>query len=100
MRTAPMIAAHEFCSCHGIQLSFLQDLHRSGLIALRVEEEKFFVPDTELPQLEKLVRFYQELDINVEGLETITYLLQRVVDLQRQVLLLTNRLHFYEEEGR
>ena len=59
---------------------------------------KPFVEESELPQLEKLVRLYREMDINLEGIETITYLLQRMNEMQRQIVQLTNRLSMYENE--
>ena len=39
-----------------------------------------------------------ELDINLEGIETITYLLQRMHDMQREIATLENRLSMYENE--
>jgi hypothetical protein len=36
------------------------------------------------------------MDINLEGIETITYLLQRMNEMQQQILLLNNKLGMYE----
>lgn len=96
MPTTQLIAANDFCIYHNIELSFIQSLHESGLITVIVMEEKLFVEENELPQLEKMVRLYHEMDINVEGIETITYLLQRMNDMQRQIAELNRRLSMYE----
>ncbi len=96
MKTTDLIPANEFCTHHHIELSFIHALKESGLIEITSIEEKVFVPISQLPQLEKLVRLYYEMDINLEGIETITYLLQRLNDLHQQVLLLSNRLSMYE----
>jgi len=96
MKTTDLIPANEFCTHHHIELSFIHALKGSGLIEITSIEEKVFVPISQLPQLEKLVRLYYEMDINLEGIETITYLLQRLNDLHQQVLLLSNRLSMYE----
>jgi chaperone modulatory protein CbpM len=98
MPTTHLIAANEFCIYHNIEPSFIYSLQQSGLIEITVIEEKLFVDESELPQLEKLVRLYQEMDINLEGIETITYLLQRMNDMQRQIIELTNRLSIYERD--
>ena len=98
MPTTQLIAANEFCIYHHIELSFIYSLQQSGLIEVTVIEEKLFVEESQLPQLEKMVRLYQEMDINLEGIETITYLLQRMNDMQQQILLLTNKLGRYETE--
>ncbi|MDN3658753.1 chaperone modulator CbpM [Ferruginibacter paludis] len=96
MPTSQLIAATEFCIYHNIELSFIESLQQSGLITVVVQEERIFVEENELPQLEKMVRLYHEMDINLEGIETITYLLQRMNDMQRQIAELNKRLSLYE----
>jgi len=96
MQTEDMIAADEFCIHHHIDLSFLYSLNESGLIEISRIEEKIFVPTNQLQHLEKLVRLYNEMDINLEGIEAITWLLQRVKEMQQQITTLSNRLAMYE----
>jgi chaperone modulatory protein CbpM len=97
MQTEEMILASEFCIHHRIDPSFLYSLKDSGLIEISMVEEEIFVPESQLSNLEKLVRLYYEMDINLEGIETITYLLQRMNDMQQQIVQLSNRLSRYEE---
>ena len=96
MPTESMIAATEICTHYQIELSFIQSLYQSGLLVAESREESLFIPLDQVPSLEKMVRLRYEMDINVEGIETITYLLQQVADLQQQVLQLKNRLSWYE----
>lgn len=96
MEKEEMILANDFCIHHNIELSFIHSLHESGLIEVIIIEEKIYVPVHQLTHLEMLVRFYFDMDINLPGIETITHLLQRVNDLQRQVSQLNNRLRIYE----
>ena len=98
MQTEEMIPASEFCIHHDIELSFINSLQESGLLEITTIEEKIFVPVSQLKDLEKLVRLYYEMDINLEGIETITYLLQRMNNMQQQIVLLSNRLRVYENE--
>jgi GTP1/Obg family GTP-binding protein len=98
MQTEEMIPASEFCVHHNIELSFLHSLNESGLIQIISIEETLYVPISQLPNLEKLVRFYYDLDINVEGIETITHLLYRINTMQQQIAQLTQRLYLYERE--
>jgi chaperone modulatory protein CbpM len=97
MQTEEMIAASEFCIHHHIDQSFLYSLKDSGLIEISIVEEKIFVPVGQLSHLEKLVRLYYEMDINLEGIETITHLLQRMHTMQQQIIQLGNRLSRYED---
>ena len=91
-----LIAVNEFCVHHNIGIAFINLLQQNGLIEISTIESEFFVEREQLPQLEKFVRLYYELDINLEGIETITYLLQRIENLQNEIIGLKNRLRFYE----
>ena len=96
MQTDEMIAADEFCTHHHIELSFIHSLQESGLIEISVLEEKVFVPVNQLAQLEKMVRLYYEMDINLEGIETISFLLERMQAMQQEIRKLNNKLSLYE----
>ena len=93
-----LIAIEEFCSRHNIEVSFIGSLKEHGLIEIRTVEEKDYIDARQLQHLEKIVRFYYELDINLEGIEAVTHLLQRIDALQEEITMLRNRLHFYEQE--
>jgi len=93
-----LIAAHEFCASHHIEVSFIHSLEETGLIDITTIEETGFIQVSQLQQLEKMVRLYNELGINVEGIDTITHLLHRIVDLQTEVTVLRNRLLLFEND--
>jgi hypothetical protein len=98
MQTDEMIRATEFCIHHNIELSFIYSLEGSGLIEIVNVEEEIFVPLDQLNHLEKMVRLYHDMDINIEGIETINYLLDRINAMQHQIIGLRNRLHIYEND--
>ncbi len=98
MEAENMIPVNEFCIYHNVELSFIYSMNESGLIDITNIEENIFVPASQLKQLEQLMRLNQELDINVEGIETIVYLLQRIKDMQLHIVQLNNRLSFYEAD--
>ena len=96
MHTEQLIPVNVFCNSHQIELSFIQTLHQSGLIEVTVTGEQSYIPIEQLERLEKMVRLYYEMDINVEGIETITHLLQQIQQLQKQLRQAYNRLASYE----
>ena len=98
MENEEMISADEFSFHHNIELAFIQSLHESGLIEITIIEEKIFVHVSQLKNLEKLVCLYREMDINLEGIEAITYLLHRMNEMQQEILLLSNKLKMYEND--
>ncbi len=96
MQIDNLIALDEFCAKHEIEISFVDSLQQYGLIEITTIENAWFIDSNQLLQLEKFVRFYYELDINLEGIETISHLLQRVNALQNELVVLKNRLGIYE----
>jgi hypothetical protein len=98
MQSGDLIALSEFCASHKINISFISSLQKSGLIEVVTVKESGFIDADQLQQLEKLVLFYYELDINLEGIETITHLLHRIKSLHDENTILRNRLLLYESD--
>ncbi len=98
MKTEEMILANEFCVHHKIEMSFITSLQASGLIEITTIENNIFLPLSQLSQLEKLVRFHYEMDINMEGIEAITLLLEQIDSMQQQILRLANQLSVFENQ--
>lgn len=96
MQTEYLIAVDEFCAIHNIERSFITSLKQTGLIDIRTIKNTGFIDASQLDRLERFVRFYYELEINVEGIETITHLLQRISYMQEEITDLKNRLRLYE----
>lgn len=96
MQTKHLIAVDVFCANHQIGVSFLGSLKKNGLIEFVTIEKTNFINASELPQLEKIVRFYYDLDINLEGIETINHLLQKINALQDEIITLKNKLRLNE----
>ena len=97
MQQEDLVPASEFCAYHSIELSFIQSLQEHGMIETVLEEEKIFLPVSQMARLEKIVRLHFELDISLEGIETITHLLDRMEQMQKDITRLTNRLRAYED---
>ena len=98
MEIPHLISAEEFCSHHKVEYSFINSLHQIGLIEITTIDETRFVDTENLHDLEKFVRLHYDLDINLEGIEAITYLLEKVRNMQREINTLRNKLSMYENE--
>ena len=96
MQTKNYIAVNEFCINHNIEVSFISSLQETGLIEIATIEETAFLDAEQLRQVEKCIHFHYDLDINLEGIETITHLLQRMNAMQEEIVMLRNRLSLYE----
>jgi hypothetical protein len=94
-----LVAVDEFCSSHDIEISFISSLRESGLIEITTISEGDFIEAEQLKQLEKYMHMHYELDINLEGIETINYLLQRIDSMNDEIRSLRNNLSLYENTG-
>src|SRR6266705_1608324 len=100
MQPEDMIVLDEFCTSHQLEISFIRVLEEHELIEIIIVNETQYVPQNELPKLEQIVRLHQELNINPEGIDVVNNLLQRIENMQNEIITLRNRLNFYEEENK
>jgi transcription initiation factor TFIIIB Brf1 subunit/transcription initiation factor TFIIB len=96
MNIKNLIPANEFCIHHNIAVSFISSLHENGLIKITTIEEISYIQKNQLPELERIIRFSSELNINIEGIETIIHLLKRINEMQNEIILLKNRLSIFD----
>ena len=96
MSADELIPAGEFCAFHHVELSFIRNLHESGLIGMTVRDGAVFLSAEELPALEKFTRWFYELQINPEGIEALSHMLGRVEQLLEENRLLRNRLQRFD----
>lgn len=96
MKREHYIIAKEFCSSHNIEISFLDRLDENGLIRLERIGELLYIWEDQLPSLERIVNLYSDLGVNIEGIDTILNLLERVDELQTEIITLKNKLSLYE----
>jgi len=96
MQVEKLIDINEFCSHHNIEVSFVGSLQQTGLIEITTIDQKVYIKSDQLAQLEKIICLYYELDINIEGIETITHLIKQINKMQDEIIVLRNRLRLYE----
>lgn len=96
MYTKKFIPVDEFCINHNIDTSFITTLQDNGMIKTTTLKKNLFFDAGQLLKLEKIICFYYELDINLEGIESISHLLERIEILQNEISDLRNRILFYE----
>jgi len=92
MEQENLIPAEEFCIHHNIEYEFINSLEDSGLISITSVQHSSFIDLDEVRKLEKFVHLHYDLDINIEGIETINYLLDKMEDMQREIVKLKNKM--------
>ena len=96
MKNDHLIPLDVFCTSYNIEISFISSLHEAGLIEITTIEEAGYFDTEQLQQLERYLRFYYELNINLEGIDAIKHLLHRVNSMHDEITALKNRLRLYE----
>ena len=96
MESEELISVQAYCTTSHVSISLIDNLAESGLVQLTVRAEQRYIAADQLAHIEHLVRLHDDLDINVEGLEAIDHLLQRMHTMQEELQRLRNRLRRYE----
>ena len=96
MQTENLIALKTFCKSHNIGISFINSLQQTGLIDIIMIQESAFIEVDKLPVIEQIVRFHYDLDINLEGIESIIHLLQLINVRDEEIMELKNKLRLYD----
>ena len=92
-----LIPVNQLCSHYKVEMSFFTHLDEFGLIEITTIEHTHYIHEDRAGDIEKIIRMHHELDINLEGIDTILNLLEKVKGLQAQLLAAKNRLRLYEE---
>lgn len=79
------ILIEECCKHYRIETSFVRTLNEQGLIELSYTDESYFIHSNQLSLLEKYMHLHYDLDINMEGIEAISHLLEKIERLQLEL---------------
>ena len=92
-----LIIVSEYChKCH-IEPSFIDMLEEGGLNNVHTERGEHYLLLSELPSVERYSRMYYDLSINMEGIDAIHHLLEKMEDMRREMSLLRKQLLLYRE---
>lgn len=96
MEDSTLIPVLDFCNSHQVTIETVEILSQYDLIEIVWSKESLFIPEHQLKRLEQILVFNKELDINLEGIETIFNLLHRIEAMQEYICLLENKLKRFE----
>lgn len=93
-----LIIVSEYChKCH-IEPSFIDMLQEGGLIEVRTEAGERYLLLSQLPDVERYSRMYYDLSINMEGIDAIHHMLERIEGMRKEINLLRSQLLLYRRE--
>lgn len=98
MRTEELIPLGELCTLYQVEMSFFTNLDEIGLIEITTIQSAPFIHHENISNLEKMIRIHNELDVNMEGIDVVFNLLEKIDSLQNELMAAKNRLRLYENE--
>lgn len=96
MSTENFIPINTLCLHYKLEISFFNTLNENGLIEIQLVDEIQYVHKESIYEIEKIVRMHKELEVNIEGIDVVLNLLQKIDALQTELLKVRNRLLLYE----
>jgi len=98
MVTQNLILIDKLCLHYKIEVSFFDALDDIGLIKIETFEQNKFIHQDKISDLEKMIRLYHELNVNMEGIDIVFNLIKKELKLREEINSLKNRLKFYEND--
>lgn len=91
-----LIAITEYCIQYDVEPSFISSLEESGIIMLVIINEEKFINAEQLKEIDKYIHLHYDLQINIEGIDAIRHLLEKVGHMQQEIQQLKKILHLHQ----
>lgn len=92
MATSKKISIAQLCTHYKVETDFVYALKDHGLLNLVKSTGGYEIYFEQLGDFERYIHLHYELEINMEGLEAITHLVDRVKLLQQEIKQLRTRI--------
>ena len=96
MEKENFILVHHYCEHTQIPVDFIYSLQEYGFIETKQIENDVYIQDFDLVEIERISRLQNELGINLEGIDAINHIMQKMNRLESELRILKDRLKIYE----
>ena len=96
MEREEFILVSHYCEQTSTPLDFIDTLCDYGFIKVQLFENETYVAPTTIVEIERVNRLHHELGINLEGIDALNHMLEKVIRLERELKGLRERLGIYE----
>lgn len=80
-----LIIVKEYCQKSHVDPSFIVSLEEDGLIDIQIVDGERYLLVSQLQNLERFVRWHEDLSVNIEGIGVIHELMGRIHDMQQEL---------------
>ncbi|TKC06046.1 chaperone modulator CbpM [Pedobacter frigoris] len=92
---AQLITITEYCVNCNIEPSFIISLEDQGIITLELVDNEKYISVGQLKEMERYIHLHYDLEINIEGIDAIRHLLDKVDRMQKEITELKSRLSLH-----
>ena len=96
MEREEFILVSHYCEQTSTPLDFIDTLCDYGFIEVQLFENETYVAPTTIVEIERVNRLHHELGINLEGIDALNHMIEKVIRLERELKGLRERLGIYE----
>lgn len=97
MNKEKLIPIEQLCLHYEIEISLFYELHSFNIVEIISIEDSNFIHEDKINVVEKVIRMQKDLNINLEGVDTVLNLLDKINNLQTELNAVKNRLRLYED---
>jgi hypothetical protein len=96
MESKDLIVVEVFCTSYKVEITLMDELEEFGLVQMHQVNGIKYIDTEHLPKVEKILRFYNDLKINKEGIEIVLELMDRLELQNAKLKYLETKLKLYE----
>ena len=97
MNTENFIQIKEICLYYKVETSFLEEVEKAGLVELATYKKERYLHLKYITTIEKILRLHTELRVNIEGIDVIFNLLDKMGRLQEELNEARDKIELYEK---
>lgn len=91
-----LIIIREYCAQSHVEPDFIIQLENEGLIEINTIDEEQYIHISQLKSLEQYVSLYYDLSINVAGIDVIKNLLDKIENMNAEILRLKEQIRLID----
>ena len=90
------IEIQDLCVAYEVEIHFIEALVEHDIIEITIKQELPYIQESNLEKMERIFRLNKELEVNVQGIDVVLNLIQKIEDLNEELLEVKNKLRRYE----
>ncbi|CAM1364528.1 putative MerR family transcriptional regulator [Tenacibaculum litoreum] len=96
MSDKELISVQKVIVHHNLDEQFIESIESFQLIEFIVKDSNKYLHTEQLPILEKIIRLHYDLEVNMQGIDVINNMLDRMDSMHKTIQQLENKLKLYE----